>query len=67
MPAAARSNCRLTPAADGAPLEELFTVAPDATVPTVYTAEIAPDRSEAIVENNARSVLVNPPDAAAGC
>jgi len=51
---------RVVPAADGAPIEELFTVAPDATVPTVYTAEIPPDRSEAIAENNARSVLVNP-------
>ena len=51
---------RLMPAADGAPLEALFTVAPDATVPTVYTAAIAPDRSEAIAENNARSVLVHP-------
>ena len=51
---------RLTPAADGAPVDEVFTVAPDAAAPTVYTAEIPPDASEAVTENNARSVLVNP-------
>ena len=51
---------RVVPTADGAPIDEVFTVAPDATVPTVYTAEIPPDQSEAIAENNARSVLVNP-------
>jgi uncharacterized membrane protein len=51
---------RLTPAADGAPVDEVFTVAPNAAAPTVYTAEIPADASESIPENNARSVLVNP-------
>ena len=51
---------RVVPPADGAPIDEVFTVAPEATVPTVYTAEIPADPSESIAENNARSVLVNP-------
>jgi uncharacterized membrane protein len=51
---------RVTPPADGVPVEEIFAVAPDPGAPTVYTAEIPADASEAIAENNARSVLVNP-------
>jgi uncharacterized membrane protein len=51
---------RIVPAADGAPIDEVFTVSPDPAMPTVYTAEIPADRSESIVENNRRSVLVNP-------
>ena len=31
----------LTPAADGSPIDEIFTVSPDPLNPTVYTAEIA--------------------------
>jgi uncharacterized membrane protein len=50
----------LTPAAEGSPVEATITVAPDPTVATVYTAEIAPAEGETIVENNSRSVLVSP-------
>jgi len=51
---------RVVPAAEGAPIDEVFTVSPDPAAPTVYTAEIPPDPAESIVENNRRSVLVNP-------
>jgi hypothetical protein len=51
---------RVTPVADGAPLDEVFTVAPDPAVPTVYTVEIQADPGEAAAENNTRSVLVSP-------
>jgi uncharacterized membrane protein len=60
---------RLEPAADGSPIEETFTVSPDPVTPTIYTAEIVPDKArgdaegetgEFIAENNARSILVNP-------
>jgi uncharacterized membrane protein len=51
---------RVAPPADGAPIEEVFTVSPDPLSPTVYTVEIPADESEAVAENNARSVLVNP-------
>ena len=49
---------RVTPAADGAPVHELFTVAPAADRATVYTIEIPVDTSEIVAENNVRSVLV---------
>jgi uncharacterized membrane protein len=51
---------RLVPAADGSPIDEIFTVSPDPFNPTVYSAEIAPAADEAITANNARSVLVSP-------
>jgi uncharacterized membrane protein len=51
---------RVVPPADGAPIEEVFTVSPDPVSPTLYTVEIPADESEAVAENNARSVLVNP-------
>ena len=51
---------RIVPAADGSPIDEVFTVSPDPLNPTVYTAEIARDENEAVVENNTRSVLVSP-------
>ena len=51
---------RVVPPADGSPIDELFTVSPDHAAATVYTAEIPPDDSEPVVENNARSVLVSP-------
>jgi uncharacterized membrane protein len=51
---------RIVPAADGSPIEELFTVSPDPLKATVYTAEIAAEPGEAIAENNSRSVLVSP-------
>jgi hypothetical protein len=51
---------RITPAADGSPIEQVFTVSPDPLNPTVYTAEIPHDEGEAVAENNTRSVLVSP-------
>jgi uncharacterized membrane protein len=51
---------RVVPPADGAPIEETFTVSPDPTIPTAYTAEIPVDQTEVVGENNSRSVLVNP-------
>src|SRR5206468_5447144 len=51
---------RLVPQADGSPIDEVFTVAPDPMNPTVYTAEVPADASESVSENNARSVLVGP-------
>lgn len=50
----------IAPAADGAPVDETFTVSPDPLNATVYTAELAALSGEAVVENNARSVLVSP-------
>ncbi len=50
----------LTPAADGAPIEETFTVSPDPLNATVYTAEIAAGPGEDVTGNNARTVLVSP-------
>jgi uncharacterized membrane protein len=62
---------RIEPRADGASVEETFTVSPEPVGPTLYTAEIAsPDSrsdgdaeaaGESILENNTRSVLVSPP------
>ena len=51
---------RIVPPADGSPIDETFTVSPDPLNPTVFTAEIPADEAEAVVENNARSVLVAP-------
>jgi uncharacterized membrane protein len=51
---------KVVPIANGSPINETFTVSPNALNPTVYTAEIAPEQSEAITENNSRSVLVSP-------
>lgn len=50
---------RMTPVADGSPIDATFTVPPNSVSATVYTAEIDSDR-EAIAENNQRSVLVSP-------
>ncbi len=51
---------RIAPAADGAPVTDTFTVAPDSARPTVYTAQIVADAGDTIPENDVRSVLVNP-------
>ena len=51
---------RVVPAADGAPVQETFTVSPDAKTPTVYTVEIPGDPDEPVTENNRRAVLVPP-------
>ena len=56
----ARIAHRSRPPADGAPVEQVITVSPEAAVATVYTAEIEAADGEAVVENNARSVLVSP-------
>jgi uncharacterized membrane protein len=50
----------VTAAAEGAPIDVVFTVSPEAAVPTVYTAEITGGDEETIRENNTRSVLVGP-------
>ena len=54
---------RVIPAADGAPIHEVFTVSPAADQPTVYTVDIPGGSGDRVVENNRRSVLV-PPQAA---
>jgi uncharacterized membrane protein len=51
---------RIVPPADGTPVDETFTVLPDAATPTVFTAEIPVDESELVVENNTRSAFVSP-------
>lgn len=51
---------RITPRADGSPIDETFIVSPDPLSPTVYTAEVTGDGSEPVTENNTRSVLVSP-------
>jgi uncharacterized membrane protein len=51
---------RIVPPADGSPIDAAFTVSPDPLNPTVFTADIPADPAETVVENNARSVLVNP-------
>ena len=51
---------RLVPAADGSPVDQVFTVSPDPLNATVYTAEIPPDEAEPVAENNSRSLLVSP-------
>ncbi len=51
---------RLVPPADGSPIESVFTVSPNPSVPTVYTAQIAADDGEPVAENNQRGVLVSP-------
>jgi len=51
---------RVVPQADGSPIDEMFTVSPNPQAATVFTAQIPPDESEAVPENNLRSVLVSP-------
>ena len=51
---------KVAPAADGSPIEAMFTVSPDPQNATVYTVEVQPEPDEVITENNTRSVLVNP-------
>ena len=54
---------RVVPSADGAPIHEVFTVSPEADVPTVYAVTIPAVPDELAVENNVRSVLVPPQNA----
>lgn len=51
---------RATPARDGAPVYEVFTVSPPQDRAVVYTIEIPPHPDELVAENNARRVLVPP-------
>jgi len=52
---------RLQPAADGVPVEALFTVSPGPDTPTVYSAEVEASDEELSGANNSRTVLVSPP------
>lgn len=52
---------RATPAADGAPVREVFHVSPARGVTALYTVEIPAAAGELVPENNTRSVLVQPP------
>jgi uncharacterized membrane protein len=55
---------RVTPAAEGAPVREVFQVSPGRGAPTVYTVETPAAAGELVPENNARRVLVQPPSRA---
>lgn len=50
----------VVPVADGAPSDSTFSVPPDPLNPTIYTAEVVADPTEAIPDNNSRSVLLSP-------
>ena len=52
---------RVPPPGDGSPVRAVFQVSPNAETATVYTVEIPADEDELVVENNRRSVLVQPP------
>ncbi len=52
---------RVTPAAEGSPVREVFQVSPGKQAPTVYTVETPVAAGELVPENNARSTLVQPP------
>ncbi len=52
---------RVTPAAEGSPVREVFHVSPGRGAPTVYTVETPVAAGELVPENNARSTLVQPP------
>jgi uncharacterized membrane protein len=52
---------RVAPAADGGPVHAVFSVTPGRDTATVYTIEIPSAIGERVLENNRRSVLVEPP------
>ena len=52
---------RVAPVADGVPVRAVFQVAPARGPATVYTVEVPVTAGELVPENNARSVLVQPP------
>ncbi len=52
---------RVTPAAEGSPVREVFQVSPGRNAPTVYTVETPVAPGELVPENNARSTLVQHP------
>jgi uncharacterized membrane protein len=51
---------RVLPAADGGPVRAVFTVSPPRDAATLYTVEIPSGPGERVLENNKRSVLVEP-------
>jgi uncharacterized membrane protein len=53
---------RVTPAGNGVPVRTVFHASPPRDAATVYTVEIPVAVGERVPENNARSVLVRPPD-----
>ena len=52
---------RVTPAAGGGPVRTVITVSPPRETATLYTIEIPSASGELVLENNRRSVLVEPP------
>jgi uncharacterized membrane protein len=52
---------RVVPAADGGPVRAVFTVSPSRNAPTLYTVEIPSAAGERVLENNRRTLLVEPP------
>ena len=52
---------RVTPAGDGSPVRAVFAVSPARDTATQYTVEIPSASGELVLENNRRSVLVEPP------
>ena len=52
---------RVTPDGDGSPVREVFTVSPPRETTTLYTVEVPSSAGELVLENNRRSVLVEPP------
>ncbi len=51
---------RITPVADGSPMDETFIVSPDPLMATVFTVNAAAGPDESILENNSHGILVNP-------
>ena len=51
---------RVVPTADGGPVRAVFTVSPARDAATIYTVEIPSAPGERVLENNRRSVLVEP-------
>ena len=52
---------RVIPPSAGGPVREIFQVAPGNGAATVYTVDIPAGAGELVPENNARSILVQPP------
>ena len=52
---------RVTPRDDGVPVRAVFQVSPRTDSATLYTVDIDPEAGELALENNRRSVLVQPP------
>ena len=52
---------RVTPAADGSPVRAVVTVSPPRETATLYTVEIPSAAGDVALDNNRRSVLVEPP------